>query len=62
MDVRYQRLLYFLAVSRKTGTGVGYYEPWHLFSRYSAPREDRYKNIDRATIRKPTDVVRSPRV
>ena len=57
MDLRYQRLLYFLRVSRKTGRGVGYYERWHRHGSFTKPREDRYKNIDRATLRRPGSLV-----
>ncbi|HEV3154056.1 MAG TPA: hypothetical protein VGZ02_09665 [Candidatus Baltobacteraceae bacterium] len=53
MDQRYERLRYFRRVSRKEKRGLGYYEPWHMFGSYRKPREDRYKNIDRTTIRKP---------
>jgi hypothetical protein len=52
MDIRYERLRYFLRVSRKTNGGLRYHEPWHPSGSYRKPREDRYKNIDRATIRK----------
>ena len=53
MDLRYQRLLYFLSVSRQTGTGVGKYEGWHSssYSRWVRAKA-RYKNVDRATIRR----------
>ncbi len=51
MDQRYQRLLYFRRLSRKEKRGLGYYEPWHKFGSYHKPREDRYKNINRASIR-----------
>jgi hypothetical protein len=53
MDQHYERLRYFLFVSRQTHTGVGCYEAWHMHGSFRKPREDRYKNIDRATIRKP---------
>ncbi len=53
MDLRYERLRYFLDLTRRTGTGLGCYERWHLLSKYGGPREDRYKNIDRTTIRDP---------
>jgi hypothetical protein len=52
MDMRYERLRYFHSVSRKTRTGLGYFEPWHPHGATRGPRIDRYKNIDRATIRK----------
>jgi len=52
MDMRYLRLFYFRRVSRKTKRGLGYHEPWHQQGSYTKPREDRYKNIDRATIRR----------
>jgi hypothetical protein len=52
MDQRYERLRYFRRVSRKTHTGLAYYEPWHKYGSFLKPREDRYKNIDRTTIRK----------
>jgi hypothetical protein len=55
MDLRYERLLYFHRVSRKTKRGLGYFEPWHGFGRVPKPRPDRYKNVDRTTIRKPGD-------
>ena len=53
MDLRYERLRYFLFVNRRTHTGVGYYERWHTHGAWEKPREDRYKNIDRTTIRRP---------
>jgi hypothetical protein len=54
MDQRYERLRYFLFVSRQTHAGIGCYERWHPHGSFEKPREDRYKNIDRATIRRPT--------
>ncbi len=57
MDLRYERVRYFLRVSRKTHAGVGYRERWHTHGSFEKPRENRYKNIDRATIRKPSNVV-----
>lgn len=54
MDMRYERLRYFRKVSRKESRGLMYHEPWHLWGSYRKPREDRYKNIDRATVRKPS--------
>ena len=53
MDLRYQRLLYFIRLSRQTRTGIGKYEAWHPHWRERRPRADRYKNIDRTTIRRP---------
>ncbi|MGD1067175.1 MAG: hypothetical protein ABR975_10210 [Vulcanimicrobiaceae bacterium] len=53
MDLRYERIRYFRRVSRKTGRGLMYHEPWHEYGCYRQPREDRYKKIDRTTIRKP---------
>ncbi len=51
MDLRYLRLLYFHRVSRKTKRGLGFYEPWHKHGSFTKPREDRYKSVNRATIR-----------
>jgi|HubBroStandDraft_1064217.scaffolds.fasta_scaffold123481_3 hypothetical protein len=51
MDMRYERLRYFRRVSRKANRGILYFEPWHRWGSYRKPREDRYKNVDRATIR-----------
>ncbi len=56
MDLRYLRLLYFRRVSRKTKRGLGYYEAWHKHGSFTQPRENRYKNKDRATIRKPVRI------
>ena len=56
MDMRYERIRYFRKVSNKTKRGLGYYEPWHPYGCYEQPREDRYKNVDRTTIRKPGPV------
>jgi hypothetical protein len=53
MDMRFERLRYFLRVSRKMSRGLAYHDPWHPWGSYRKPREDRYKNIGRATIRKP---------
>ena len=53
MDLRYERLLYFRRLSRKLGDGILYHDPWHHWASYSKQREDRYKNIDRTTIRRP---------
>lgn len=52
MDMRYERLRYFRRVSRKQSRGIMYFEPWHKSGSYRKRREDRYKNIDRTTIRK----------
>lgn len=53
MSLRFDRFRYFQRVSRKESRGFIYYEPWHRCGSYRQPRENRYKNIDRATIRKP---------
>ncbi len=53
MDVRYERYLYFRRVSRKESRGFLYHDEWHRWGSYTKPREDRYKNIDRTTIRRP---------
>lgn len=52
MDQHYLRLKYYLELSRKTGNGLMYHEPWHRWASYCKQREDKYKNIDRTTIRK----------
>ena len=52
MDLRYERLRYFRRVSRKEKRGIIYHEPWHMFGSYRKQREDKYKNIDRTTIRR----------
>jgi len=54
MDMRYERLHYFLRVSRKENRGIMYHEPWHEWGSYRKQREDKYKNIDRTTIRRLT--------
>jgi len=53
MDLRYERYLYFRRLGLKLGRGFAYFEPWHEGGSYHKQREDRYKNIDRATIRRP---------
>jgi hypothetical protein len=54
VDMRYERIRYFRKVSNKTKRGLRYHEPWHEHGCYRQPREDRYKNVDRTTIRKAT--------
>jgi hypothetical protein len=53
MDLRYERLLYFRRLSKKLDRGLSVFEPWHPWGFCRKPREDHYKNIDRATIRRP---------
>jgi hypothetical protein len=53
MDIRYERLQYFRRLSRKLGDGMLYHDPWHRLGCLKQPREDKYKNIDRTTIRRP---------
>jgi hypothetical protein len=53
VDLRYERLLYFRRLSRELGGGISCHDAWHPWASYRKPREDRYKNIDRATIRRP---------
>jgi hypothetical protein len=53
MDMRYERLLYFRRLSRDLRDGILYHDPWHRWASLRKQREDRYKNIDRATIRRP---------
>lgn len=55
MDMRCERLRYFIELSGKLGI---YWEPWHGGGCYRQPREDRYKNIERATIRRPSSLRR----
>jgi hypothetical protein len=52
MDQRYLRLTYELIVSKSECSGPYYFEPWHQWASYRKQREDKFKNIDRTTIRK----------
>jgi hypothetical protein len=55
MDQRYLRLRYYLKLSNKLSAALAYYESWHRWGCYRQRREDKYKNIDRTTIRKPRE-------
>ncbi len=52
MSIRSDRQAYFIKLSKKLGDGYVYFEPWHRWASYRKQREDKYKNIDRTTIRK----------
>ncbi len=52
MSKRSDRFDYFIKLSRKISAGFVYFEPWHRWASYRKPREDKYKNKDRTTIRK----------
>ena len=52
MDLRYERLRYYRQLSDRIGHGMLGHDAWHIYGCYAQPREDRYKKIDRETIRK----------
>lgn len=54
MDQRYLRYRYFQKVSKKTGNGWLFWDPWHRWGSYGrwVRAKARYKNIDRTTIRR----------
>jgi hypothetical protein len=53
MDKRYLRLSYLIKLSKKTARGIMYHDAWHQWGSYRKQREDKYKNKNRETIRKP---------
>ena len=52
MDLRYERLRYYRQLSERIGRGMLCHDTWHVWGCYPQRREDRYKKIDRETIRK----------
>ena len=52
MDLRYERLRYHRQLSERIGRGMICHDAWHVWGCYTQRREDRYKKIDRETIRR----------